>query len=356
MRGKKCNFEDRQTIDICKMICALLVVSIHIRPFESFSKTLNFLEGDIIARVAVPFFYASASFFLFEKIIFSEKGKIVKCQENNSILLKYLSRIILLYIIWSGIYLFWQIPYWNSIGWTGVGAIIDYIVSFFVRGSVYHFWYFVSLIYGSIILYKLLQILGIIKTFYISTFLYLLKSLIYGYSWLKIPGIEMAEKIWNMFSGVFDGVCLALPFMVVGMLASQKNSIYLKISRYRKLGGVISFCGLVIEASLLYLFGGNNGKYSYIIFTFPLCIFLFSCVLEKKMNIGINYSRRIRKYSTLVFCVHPLVIYFCQRSTFFNNFNSFFKYMCVSSISLLVSIIIVLLIERRKYKLLTYLV
>lgn len=111
MYGEKYSLADRQTIDVFKMLCAILIVSIHIRPFLSFSKTLDFFEGDIVARIAVPFFYATSSFFFFGKILFSEQRKIIKCKENSLRLIKYLKRILLLYIIWSGIYLLWQIPY-----------------------------------------------------------------------------------------------------------------------------------------------------------------------------------------------------------------------------------------------------
>ena len=354
MYEKKYNSIDRQTIDVFKMLCAILIVSIHIRPFLSFSKTLDFFEGDIVARIAVPFFYAASAFFFFEKILFSEQ-KILKCKENTLRLIKYLKRIVLLYTIWSGIYLLWQIPYWNSIGWSGIRAVVDYIIAFFIRGSVYHFWYFISLIYGMIFLYKLLQIVELKKAFYIGCILYLIKRLIYGYSWIGVPGIKMVENIWNLFGGVFDGIFLALPCMLVGVLASQKHEIYLKVSKYRRGGVIISFCGLIIEVSHLYFLNVNYGKYSYVIFTFPVCIFLFSYVLEKEIHRKKKWGKKIRNYSTLIFCVHPFVIYLFKLNERFNQINSFLQYIIVLFVSLLISKFIILLSEREEFKSFRYL-
>ena len=338
------------------MTCTIYILTpIHIRPFLSFSKTLDFFEGDIIARIGVPFFYTASAFFFFEKILFSKQGKIIKCQENSLKLTKYLKRIILLYTIWSGIYLLWQVPYWNSIGWSGVSAVVDYAIAFFIRGTVYHFWYFVSLIYGMIFLYKLLQVVEMKKAFYVGCILYLIKSLIYGYSWIGVPEIKMIEHIWNLLSGVFDGICLALPCMLVGVLASQKHEIYLKVSQYRGWGVVISFGGLMIEASLLYFFGVNDGKYSYIIFTFPLCIFLFSCVLEKKIYVRRKWGKKIRNYSTLIFCVHPLLIYVFQLSKWFNRCNGFLQYIIIVFASLFIAKFILILSEKETCKLFRYL-
>lgn len=203
-----------------------------------------------------------------------------------------------------------------------------------------------------IFLYKLLQIVEIKKVFYISIILYLFKSLTYAYSWINIPGIEIVKTIWDSFSGIFDGVCLALPFMGIGVLAARKDAIYLKISQYRKIGAIISFGAIVLEASLLRFFSFNSGNYSYIIFTFPVCMFLFSCVLEKKTYMEKRKMQKIRKYSTLLFCVHPLVIYVCQLNNIFNQSNSFIQYICVLMISLLVSKLIVFLSEKENGKML----
>lgn len=203
-----------------------------------------------------------------------------------------------------------------------------------------------------IFLYKLLQIVEIKKVFYISIILYLFKSLTYAYSWINILGIEIVKTIWDSFSGIFDGGCLALPFMMIGVLAARKDAIYLKITQYRKIGAISSFCAMWIEASLLRIFSFNSDKYSYIIFTFPICMFLFSCVLEKKIYVEKEKMREIRKYSTLLFCVHPLVIYLCQLNNIFKQSNSFVQYICVLVISLLVSKLIVFLSEKKNGKML----
>lgn len=336
--GSQVNYSN---IDICKMICSLLIVAIHTRPFISFSEELDFVVVDIIARIGVPFFYAATAFFFFRKVSFSTDGKLIGCRENNQRLKVYIKRIFKLYLVWSIIYLIWQIPYWYSIDWWGQALVIDYLVSFLMRGSVYHFWYFVSLIYGVIILYGLLRRFGIKKTVFLSIFFYAVKCLVYGYFWIDFPMMDTLEKIWNMFSGVCDGIGLALPFMMVGVLASQETSFYAWISKHRKLGFMVSVIGLVIEATLLFHFDVSDGKYSYIIFTLPVCLFFFANVIESKEFIKEKRdTTKYRKYSTLVFCIHPFIIYLCQLSETFNGYNSLLKYFLIVIVSMLMSVIL----------------
>lgn len=114
-------------IDIFKIVCAFLVVTIHISPWEMFGEIIHFYMVDVCARIAVPFFFASTGFFLFAKISFRE-GRIEKTKENRYVLLAFLKRIVILYMLWSMIYLAWILPYYFSIGYGGISAIKDYIM------------------------------------------------------------------------------------------------------------------------------------------------------------------------------------------------------------------------------------
>lgn len=55
-------------LDIFKVICAILIVAIHTRPFSEISGTLDFYLCDVIARIAVPYFFTASGYFLFKKL------------------------------------------------------------------------------------------------------------------------------------------------------------------------------------------------------------------------------------------------------------------------------------------------
>lgn len=90
--------QENLTIDIMKFLMAILVVGIHTSPF-SFKIWLDRGFG-IITRLCVPFFFATSAYYFF-------------LRERS--LKSYLLRILELYVIWSLIYLPFDI--------TGVGRL-----------------------------------------------------------------------------------------------------------------------------------------------------------------------------------------------------------------------------------------
>ena len=341
-------------IDVFKIICALLIVAIHVRPFASVSKVLDFYVVDVAARLAVPFFYAATAYFFFGSLAFSEDGTVLCCRENHGRLAKYIGRILMLYAVWSVIHLLWQIPNWYSIGWKGIPAVVDYVVIFFLKGSVYYFWYFVSLIYGAIALYVLLLAANIKTACCLAALLYLVKCAVYGYTWTGIPLLDRLSGIWNALSGPLDGVCLTLPFMTVGVLAARKVEVYRYALRHWKLGMIISLLCLAAEASFLFFFGGNTGMYSYIVFTLPVCLFLFAFVAERTVGcLGRISGFTLRKFSTVLFCVHPLVIQLCGLNEVYRALGNPAKYVVVLIVSSVLAVGAVML--RKRWRVMAYL-
>ena len=52
-------------LDVAKFISALLVIAIHCAPFIEINETLNFVYVQIIARLAVPFFFMASGWLFF---------------------------------------------------------------------------------------------------------------------------------------------------------------------------------------------------------------------------------------------------------------------------------------------------
>lgn len=81
------------SLDVAKFICALLVIIIHTRPFSVLSDIIDFYLVDVIARIAVPLFFAISGYLFFYGLHFQD-GKIVNCAENRTKLFMYLKRIV----------------------------------------------------------------------------------------------------------------------------------------------------------------------------------------------------------------------------------------------------------------------
>ncbi|MDD7503851.1 MAG: hypothetical protein SPI37_03205 [Eubacteriales bacterium] len=358
LQDKSTNFEalNDRTFDFAKLICAYLIVAIHCPPFLGVSSTINFYVTHVIARIAVPFFFATTAFFLFRKMKFID-GKIANNISNIRCFWRYIKRNVLLYAIWSVIYLIWQIPNWYATGWWGIHVVKDYLISFVLSGSFYHLWYMVSLFYGIVFLYVMLRFIGIKGTAIISCALYLVKALSYGYTWLNLPGLTTVTSLFDRFGGVFGGLCLAVPMMMVGVVCGQCLDWTKKLDRFRLLGLIASSILLSVEASLLQYLGLSKDKVSFIVMTLPVCFFIFINVRKisfKNERLG-KCCKMIRSASTLIYCVHPLLLCLWSLLNTWSDLSSISRYiiLCVSST---VFAAIVLLIEKStRMKILKYL-
>lgn len=76
---------DRQTrfdsVDLFKFIGSYFVIAIHTNVFSSFSTEFNWMFVNIVARIAVYFYFVASAFLFFRGIEFCD-GKITKSKEN----------------------------------------------------------------------------------------------------------------------------------------------------------------------------------------------------------------------------------------------------------------------------------
>lgn len=86
-------------IDVIKLICAFIVVSIHTTLFMDINDQLYFIYSNYITRFAVPFFFISSGYFV-TPLLSHEFG--VKEIRNN--IKKYLLRLIRPFVLWGSCY------------------------------------------------------------------------------------------------------------------------------------------------------------------------------------------------------------------------------------------------------------
>lgn len=291
-------------LDVAKFICALLVIVIHTRPFCDISDILDFYVSDVIARIAVPLFFAISGYLFFGNLNY-QNGKIKKCTENRKKLLAYLKKNLIIYLDCSIVYFIFQLPQWYQMGWWGKVLIKDYLVAFFFKGTYYHLWYLIAVIYAFPLLYLLRSRISKKNFQRIILCLWIGECLLYSYDWIGTDRISWLMRMQEFFSACFDAVFRALPLIGIGVLCIDNHE---KPKRNSGVFAVLAFLVCAVEALVLRFYTPNHGKYSYILFTPIMTYFILNWLVcnRKKGNpvLGILF----RKSSLAIYCLHPLVI------------------------------------------------
>ena len=299
--GKKIQFYG---LDITKFICALLVIMIHTAPFIEVAPNVNFYLVQVMARIAVPFFFLASGFLFFMKL--NQEGT-WKDEENLDSLKHYLIRIGILYLCWSAVYFLFTLVSWLKDGFQWV-MLARYVRDFFFTGSCYHLWFLPSLMVGMVITY-FLYFKGSRWTALISVLmLYFLGMLInvYGALLLQIPVISTVYKAYTaVFVTSRNGLFFAPLFLLMGAYFATAKSILTK--RDALIGLLISFVLLALEATMLRNFHYMNDLTSMYLFLIPLEFFLFSWVVQLQPKEHKIYPF-LRKSSLLIYVSHILFV------------------------------------------------
>lgn len=140
------------SVDLCKFFMAIVVIAIHVHPFEGYASTTLLDVYNLLCGCAVPFFFLCTGYFMAQKILYTN------CEQQLVIMRRYVKKLLRLYLIWTLVYLPLTIlayctnttPWWKD--------IIYFIYGFVIVGEHYNswiLWYLLSGIYGLIFIYFL---------------------------------------------------------------------------------------------------------------------------------------------------------------------------------------------------------
>ena len=343
------NNQSLYAVDIAKFVCAVAVIGCHTQVFSCFGDLANYFSFGVLFRVGVAFFFVCSGYFFFDKIEFLQ-GKIIKSENNRKRLIQYLVRLTILYIIWSAIYFIFQFIQWlRSPDITFFHLLINFAKSFVVDGSYYHLWYILCLIYSIPLLYFLLRRINY-KTVIISAVLLYALHLIINYN--EIFNISSHISIVNKYlilSGAFgQTLFIAIPLVASGGYIATNQCGIKKPESYFLL--IISLLLLLAESALIYASSGKIDYSSYIIFTFVTSVIGFLAVKNIDLNIKNKkafYS--VRNMSTLIYCLHPLIIKIVKNIINFDRINSIIWFLIITALTIIVSYILLLGSKKVKF-------
>lgn len=324
-------------LDVAKFISAFLVVCIHTGPLLDVNATGNFVLVQILARLAVPFFFVASGFLFFRKLDFKREWN---DYENKAQLQHYLWRLCKLYIIWTILYL--PFTYMLLKGQDGITAhsMLLYVRDFFFTGSFYHLWFLPALLIAVPLVYFALFKLGLAKTIGIGILLYLLGMAgnVYGGYLQQLPGIQTVYHMYlQVFSTTRNGLFFGVIFVAMGALFAQRT-LYLK-NWTVLLGLLVSMLLLFAECFALKDNGFMHDLTSMYAMLLPCMFFLFLGLLRIHLEDNKVY-KTLRILSLLIYVMHIMFVNTILR--IWPLMNSLAVYGLVMLLTLFVSCLVII--------------
>lgn len=304
-------------LDFFRIIAAILVITIHTSPLESYSAYGDFLLTRVVARIAVPFFLMLTGYFLVPQM---EKG-------DAKPMLRYLKKTSLLYITAIAVYL----PICIYTGYFSKNFTMLQLAKDLFTGEIfYHLWYLPASMLGMLVVFLLLRYGKDKVALWGSIFLYLVG--LFGDSYYGvIKGIPFLEKLYEGIFWIFSysrcGLFYVPVFLMLGYWVSKRKTVSYT-------GLVCSVIGLLVEGSILYAFSVQRHDSMYF-GLLPVMYYLFGILQNNK---GRSQPKR-RTFSLAIYLLHPLVIVLVHK--LISNKNSLLYFGCVTIVTIILAYFVV---------------
>lgn len=283
-------------IDSMKFIMSLLVIAIHVRPFEGYHIQILF---DKISPIAVPFFFIASGYLL------SKNFKSISKEEINFKLSTYLKKTISLYLIWTVIYLPFTIYGCLKEEYNLKQSILSFVRGFLFIGENYYswpLWYLLALIISVYIIKLLINFnISINKILLISIFLTLIGLYISNFASHDNLIISLYYKL---FSSTRNGFFVGLLYVSIGFHIALKGGFSNKFNKI-----IILVCSIGIAF---------NVPFSVYLFSYSL----FNIVINSNSLIyDIDLNKNLRSLSTTLYLTH-MIFYGIIRHSFLYHYMS----------------------------------
>lgn len=283
--------QELPAVDLFKFICAILVMLIHTKPFDS----IFWVDAAIgmITRFAVPFFFTVSGYFLFRKISRNPEKK-------WSIVEKYLIRLLGFYFIWFFIIRIVDIVVG---GWT-LQSFGYYLKQFFFTTDGSPLWFVAALMWAVVLYSVLLTVLKPKVIFAIGIIF-----LIIGYCFSTLLGLTgnwpviQSLKPYVDFIGVQGSLFFAFPYVALGALMTQKKQ---ETTIKRDIIGIVAFF-IFLGAESLVMVKKFNAPLTFLwLFMMPTTYFTTHLALTLPIESKPGYYI-LRKISTLCYVLHVVI-------------------------------------------------
>lgn len=333
------------SLDLAKFVSAILIIIIHANPFTSYSSLLSFSFRNIIAIVAVPFFFVTSGFLFFTKL--NNLGE----DDQKQYFKSYILRLCTMYLLWSAVYFVFVLTEWIVHGFEAFDILI-YIRDFFFKGSYSTIWFLPALITAVAIVYFLHKRFTYKTITLISVPFYIFACLGSSYYGL-VDNLPIIGNLFDAYFYVFDtvknGVLFGWLYVALGGYLSEEIEKKPLNTKYSFVLSVVFFIFMAAETiGQKYFKLSTNGVDTKLLLV-PLSIFLFTFIIS--VNIKSNgMFIWMRKLSLLMFLSQRIFLTLFDwflSDTFFVQ-NSLVYFVSILVLTLAFSVLFIKLSDKAK--------
>lgn len=321
-------------VNIMRIVCALLVMCIHLLAFRSFGNDVYYITSNFLCRIAVPFFFIAAGYFFYSKY------------EKKGYFKKYLIRLICIYAVASIVQTIAYMPLGFTEAVKEEGAV--FLVKTYLVNSVDGtLWFFPALIISILLVYCFLK-KNLIKPLVVLSIVLFVIALM-GDTYMGIIENTSLINLVDGYNFIFDctrnGIAFAVPFLTMGVLIN-KYELNKKIKN--QLGIVI--CAWVIfacEAAVVMKSGIADDYNIYISLALVVPV-IFMMSLNSKVTIKAKTSNYMREMSVWMYCFHSVLSMIIYQVFPIQIKNSLLMFLIITAVVMILSYLITLVRLRRK--------
>lgn len=286
--------ERNASVDIFRIICAIMVVSIHTGPLAELGHNWWYVTVQILPRIGVPFFFCTMGYYYIASLL---RGQ---CKFWQT-----MKRLLITYGLWSIIYYIPDVKMVLSGSVSLSGFLNNCLRHFLIYGSREHFWFFPAVFFSIIVSTMFAKIGKIHWLAGISIIAYVLGLLGCSYYGIgnSIPIIS-AFINWSRFDLVRRIVLMGFPFFMMGYFLQKVNRDKLK-NKWLVMLEIIYLVGFFIEIIMVNVKSIQVNVYV----TIFLYLLLFNTMLFLLKNPMVQYRNVAivtRDLSNFMYYSHPL--------------------------------------------------
>ena len=295
--------ERNNSVDIARLVLAVLVIAIHVDLFGDVNEVLKNIVTDFLTRVAVPFFLCVSGYYAIQSML-----------GGGFRLGRQLKNILRPYITWTLIYYTASFVVTVILGKTPITAFLtERVVFFFTKGSYIHLWYFPALIYSLLttaLVFRLFGRKGLTILSTVTLVLCLLGAL--GTAYLPLgSNIPVLSSIYNYknFETIRRIFCMGFAFFTSGYWIVRwqewaKSRKHCSVHYLLGLSIVVYLVEISILVFVLHWIKNPELMFSNYLITVTLMGTLLLHPMASRQKTG-WYAKWL---SSFVYYVHPLFI------------------------------------------------
>lgn len=275
--------------DWFRLPAALLVAAVHTGPLLSLSTEANDLLTDVLARLAVPFFFAVTGYFLLPRR--TERGVLARFLKKTALLYGLSTLLYLPVLAYSG--------YFQPEGLPGLLAR-DLIFD----GTFYHLWYFPAVLLGTLLCPLFLGKLGARGAAVLCGVLYGLGLLGDSYYALTaaLPPLRAAyDVLFHCFTYTRNGLFFAPLFLLLGGALARREEG--RSAGRLGLALLLSLAALTVEGLVIRRYA--LARFDALYLSLPVCVWF---LLRWLRALDLPERPKLRPFTGAFYILHPLCI------------------------------------------------